>query len=630
MKWLAARITRHPWIVVLSLIIVTGVLGARLGQLETAFSIRTLWDYPENHYATILKEYKKEFREDEWLAVILESDRIFSPPVLRYIQQLSRALEGKDVFLQVKSLSTVQIPRGKGDDVIVGPLYEQVPTNPDALSQIRTSALESNLLVPRLLSANGRYAVIGAEMKNPASLATIPEMEAAVDAVDKLIKESKVPEGLKIYLGGNPVIDTEINRLIQSEQGMFLPLAVLLIIVVLLLVFRSFHGVLLPVSNIIIAVTWTLGLMAWTGVKLNTLSATLPTILLIYGLLDSIFVVSRYYTLTGQGLARREAAEATVVQLGWPCLVASLTTAIGFGSFATVSMPVIQSFGLFMAFGVMSAYVASMLWLPAILTIVRPPKKAYTDRRFVKSLGKFLDRINALAKRRRWAIAGGALVVLIACSLITYSRSKIDIYYLNELPQDTPAMKANNIMIEHLIGLIRSVVVVEGKQESMLEPSTLVKIDQLGRWVKKASAYRSSLALSDVVRTMNQAFHEGDKKSYTIPKSRPLITQYLSLLDPYTRLDLVTDDYSKTQIRFNFADRGSIAYYKLRDQIEKKAKDLLRGFRLKVTGVSIATYHGLETAVRQMLWSVVSAFLLITLLVGVAYRSVRQIGRAHV
>ena len=118
------------------------------------------------------------------------------------------------------------------------------------------------------------------------------------------------------------------NNLIISDMVCFI---VFIIIHYLLLSFKSFRGVLLPLLTAGLAVIWTIGLMTVTGYELTIISNIIPVVLLAVGSAYTIHVLN---SINHYKLADRK--KALIQSLGYimvPVILAAVTTAIGFVSF---------------------------------------------------------------------------------------------------------------------------------------------------------------------------------------------------------------------------------------------------------------------------------------------------------
>jgi predicted RND superfamily exporter protein len=174
------------------------------------------------------------------------------------------------------------------------------------------------------------------------------------------------------------------------------------------------------------------------------------------------------------------------------------------------------------------------------------------------------------------------------------------------------------------VGSIGTSIAVTGKPDTMQDPKVLKALDALDRWAEKQDIVMSSLSPSDIVRELHRAFNGGDPAFDKVPDDRGLITQYLAMLDPHTRSDFITDDYSRTHLRILSKSVGSLEWHRqLGDPLLEKAKKLLAGYKLELTGYAPAAYNGQEKLVVQLLWGFIFGFSAIAILVAFAFRSVR-------
>ena len=64
------------------------------------------------------------------------------------------------------------------------------------------------------------------------------------------------------------------------------------------------------------------------------------------------------------------------------CLVTTLTTAAGFGSLVSATIPTIQAFGAYVALAIVFAFVAQMLMIPIMLSLLPAPRRPPTPIQF--------------------------------------------------------------------------------------------------------------------------------------------------------------------------------------------------------------------------------------------------------
>ncbi len=556
MDWLAEVTTRYPKRVVVLVCLLTAVAGVGASRVMVTFQMKVFYDYPGNKDVEELNRYNAEFGDDGGFAVVvIETKDVFTAPVLRYIQQISRKLKRKPQFRRIMSLALNTIPRGHGDEVITGRLFDHVPTDRVTLERLRKTALSSRLVVPRLVSRDGRYVLVS--------------------------------------------VDT-------------------------------WQGVLLAFAEVIVTVVWTFGFMGFMGFSINIMSSSTATILMVYGLLDSVFVMAVFYKLyeEEQGAGPEyvnEALKKTIRRMGPVCLLTSVSTAIGFASFAVGSLPLVRTYGIGLAFGVLVAFFSSVVWMPALISLLPAPKKDRMRKSPITRLfAAGLTGLGRFNRRFRWVIIVGGVAIFAASAVTFFTQAKISTVVLKELPQDMEGIEGINLVADHLLGAFSTGVTVTGKPGSMKDPKLMKILNQLDEWAEKKKIVKTSLSPSDLIRDMHKAFNGGSPEFDKIPDDRGLISQYLALLDPSTRADFLTDDYATTHLRIMVKETPTDQWRaELFEPLQKKAKALLGGYHVEFPGFMRAYDGGVTLAVNQLLFGFVSAFLVIAIMLGIAFRSLR-------
>ena len=152
----------------------------------------------------------------------------------------------------------------------------------------------------------------------------------------------------------------------------------------------------------ILSVIWSLGLMGLLGVHLDPLNTTTPILVLAVAAGHAIQILKRYYEEYGRlratGMAPREANREAVVEsmvrVGPVMIVAGLIAVITFLSLAGTGIPMVQHFGVFAGCGVLATMVIEMTVIPAVRSMLRPPKEREAAReRKAGVLDRFLTGV---------------------------------------------------------------------------------------------------------------------------------------------------------------------------------------------------------------------------------------------
>lgn len=162
---------------------------------------------------------------------------------------------------------------------------------------------------------------------------------------------------------GMPVVmyyDTQELRSANEQAGWY---ALVAIWVLLLVHFRSLKVALLAIFPKAVGVLWMVGIMGYAGVDFNSANFLALPLILGIGLVFGVHVVHRVQEEGGDGVFNHSTGPA----IG----LAALTTMIGFGTMISAHHQGIATLGFVMTAGVGANLLASVLFLPAVLRILR-------------------------------------------------------------------------------------------------------------------------------------------------------------------------------------------------------------------------------------------------------------------
>jgi hopanoid biosynthesis associated RND transporter like protein HpnN len=163
---------------------------------------------------------------------------------------------------------------------------------------------------------------------------------------------------------GTPVQLYEYTTLLKNsyEQAAWYSLGVIILMV--LIHFRTVSSVILTLLPVGIGSIWLGGLMGFFGIPFNPANImTLPLVIGI-GVTNGIHILNRYAEEKNPGILSKSTGKAV--------FVSGLTTLSGFGSLMLGKHQGIQSLGCVMAMGVATCMIAALTFLPAMLNLLAP------------------------------------------------------------------------------------------------------------------------------------------------------------------------------------------------------------------------------------------------------------------
>lgn len=297
--------------------------------------------------------FRESFGNDELLMIALTAPDLLSPEKISRIQNIGADL---DRITGVTSVTTPFLPQRP--PVIMSPFSPAFHPFTD---------LESGLLLlPMLLSPDRETALILVDLS-----ADIDKQQQALTTIETLL--DKVHADLDLRLSGIPLQKLTVARLIQRDQLVTIPLAVVILSLLLLFFFRRLYGLLLPLAVMAISLCWTIGLYSLSGFALNTITALLPPVVMVLSVTTTVHLYNSW--LRGNALTsdRNQHIIRVVTTLFRPCLFTTLTTAMGLVSLLLSNIPAVRLFGGFAATGICLSFVVSFLLVPIVLSFLPQP-----------------------------------------------------------------------------------------------------------------------------------------------------------------------------------------------------------------------------------------------------------------
>jgi predicted RND superfamily exporter protein len=528
-------------------------------------------------------------------------------------------------------LTNATVVQGTEDGIEVVDLYRQ-GMNAKEVAAFREEVLKRPSLVNQVVGEAGRHAVL---ILRPQHMSE-PDMGRVVDAIESVL-EAHSGEGFQGVASGLAVMGHHVNEAMLSDMRVLMSAALLIMAFFLILLFRNFPSVVGPGVVVVLAAIWTFGLMATVGMPVTMISNILPAFLVTVGVGDSVHLLSIYRDRRCRVGSNHEAIVFAIASTGRPVLFTSLTTMVGLLSFRFSSLDAIQDMGTAGGFGVMLAFLFSVVLLPIGLSFrgdVEPDPTgdlAIAPEADGGLLNRALDACSWLSKpgpashpKRRRRLALFALVVLIGVSV--YGMSKLTVYHnpLAWIPQDTAMVKSFDTIDNEVGGTTNVQLLVDGSPEHGVKDKALLEaIERLERELRRYEdvhsgqpVFGASFSLLDVLKETNQALHGGDPAYYRIPETQRGISDALFMFenaDRETMGKLTTTDMSRMQVTLRSRWLDATSYLPLTHQIEAGIEEIVGDTgRVQATGAVYTLVNVISNMIFDLMKSFGAAFVFIT------------------
>jgi len=426
-------------------------------------------------------------------------------------------------------------------------------------------------------------------------------------------------------MAGIGVVFSALNRASSRDVGVVGTVSYAVIFALLALIFRRAGPTLVTLGIVGVSAAATLGLMGWAGRDVNMVTMALPTFVFITGVADAVHMFTHVAAHPSPDVdERRRAGLADVL---WPCLFTSLTTAAGFLALAGARMQVVRDLGLFASAGVAIAFPVSLIAVLAASRWASMAPRVVSLTRLQRALVE-LGRWSA--RRAKPVLAASALTLFVAAwgvSLLHVDTYSIDYFYpSNPVRQDSAA-------IESALGPYTPLeLVVVG--DNLRNAESLAAVARWQDAMERDPRVGWTQSVTDVVRRMNQVLSATtsppEPAAYAVPMSDRAVEDalFLYLADVDTALDslVVTGEGERwTQLRVT----AGIPMMSARDMGElihdlEALAELPPGVHIVPSGYLPLYVRMMDYIVSAQITSFASAFLMIFLLLGLLFRSVRM------
>ncbi|MCP4721622.1 MAG: MMPL family transporter [Desulfobacteraceae bacterium] len=377
---------------------------------------------------------------------------------------------------------------------------------------------------------------------------------------------------LEFYPVGNPVLMDFFTSAVIQDMGRLMSLVLLLIVIMLWLLFRSFSAVVWPVLIVLCTIVWVLGLVGWLNTPMSAMLQVIIFLSLSVGIADSVHILSGYLFFRNNNLTHDQALGAVMKKSGLACLLTSLTTAVGLLSLTLVPLKPIAQFGLFAAIAVLFAFVLTIFLMPPLLDLWAPVSKNRIEKKdhFIQNL---LIKVEGIGINRPRTVI---TIFTLAGFLLFYGllQLKIDSNFVEIIKKGLPLRDAYILVDEHMGGTGNMEVMVDFNQaDALKDPRVLFAMEALQKFMENDKTNRvvKTYSLVNVVKESFKALNNDDPKKYIIPKDSQVLSQVLFMFEnanPGDRARLVSDNYSQARIKLNSINVGSIEALEILETIQ--------------------------------------------------------------
>ena len=573
-----------------------------------------------------LKVYASDFRQ--WLPSGFDEAVTYDAFIERFGIDEMVVLSWEDC--ELGNPQVVEFQRALQNQEVDGQkIFSRVISGPDMLARIGDAGVNRRTARSRI---EGLFFGKG---KETTCIIAYPEKEFSKDrrvVIQRIyeLAESEfeiAPEELKL---GGPTLDGAAIE-IESKKSLdkFLWMSVVLVFFLTWYRLRDLPLTILVVSFSGLCASLSLTILFWTGGQMNLTMVMLPTLTFILGVSGCVHMVNYYRKASTAGYGTRSADQA-IVDGGYPVALSATTTAIGLMSLTSSHVTPIRLFGFYSACGILASVAVILMILPSTLYLLRgriskwfsiQGKMARRER--ISGVSRSTSLMLYWVYRSHWLVVIPAIigVTLLAMGVV---RLQASVKLQNRFASRTKIISDYNWMESNLGPLVPMEVVLHFSPESELNLWQKMKIvKSIEKAVKQTTAVNATLSVAtfEPYLPLGHRFLDRVERKAKLEKW----TNEFSQFEDAKLVDVVGDE-SFWRISLRVAALNDIDYGGFLETVSNNVDHQIahlnqHGVDAILTGGIPLVYKAQHQILRDLMYSFLTAFLLITVILMFVLRS---------
>ncbi len=547
--------------VFLALLIITLFLAGGIPKLQIDTGVDSL--IPANDPERLIyQRVAGEFGTDNKTIIYIKDSQLWTPTKLAKLQQLHEDIEKTEYVTRVDSLYSLHTIDGSNGQIDTKPVLRDVPETVEDAQKAKEDALANPLYQGNFFSDDGNVTAMIVAVENINDDQNFSR--TMHDALEELLEKHRADFEHMTQVG-SPRINAELKRSLYEDFSILGPLSGLILVISILFFMRSGLSAFIPLATSALTIIWTFGMLGWTGIPLNILSAMLPSLIIVIGSTEDTHLMSAFF----RGLAtakekepRKEAIEYMASHIGLPLVLTVLTTSLGFASNMFSDIGLIQHFAFASTFAMLANGVVTILAVPLLLSLFGP-NEVKEERETAFNLPGKMIKLFCYSKDH---FPGAILIgTALLCLFFIYQASTL--YVTNDplsyFPSDRPLIQDTQRIHEDLAGIKIFFITLETKTKNAFQdPKKIAKLAEIQAFMKTQGVFDRSVSLADHLAFVNREFR-GEFAELALPETRQLVAQYLMFFHRSDLDSYVSHDFSRANIvvRHNINDSHTLNAY---------------------------------------------------------------------
>lgn len=636
LRWARAVVERRG-VVLLGVLALTALLGSQAVKVRPDYSVELLfpvWDPARKVY----DRFKAAFpHEDTRGVVVVTGTDLLGRESLGRIQALEQDLAKVTGVEEVAGPTSVRTVVLTADGVKLEKLLPGPDVSQEQLEYGRKVLTTDPLFVWNVATPDASSVSIGLRL-DPKAAGTDEGRQRFVREVRAILDRHQQP-GLRMVLSGVPAIRATFAALLLDDVNTLVPAALVMVLVLLFVAFRSLPAVLASLATILVSLVWTYGLLGLLGFPLSMMVSILPVIVIIICVSDSVHLVNDFLAQRREGLAVRDAIVRSLSEDAIPCLLTEVVLACGFFSLVAINITAVVHFGVASALAMLLVWLANVTVLPLALSLVRNRPQASAPSAAgepwaVRLFDRFGGWIGVQVTTHPRRIVAVALALMAAAALAGTRISTLS-YVFDDLRPGSAVEQELKLAERSHGGLLPIALYIEpvsAEKNAALDPELIRLADRGAAMLRQFPEIKQANSLGDFFRHAARALGAFEDAT-RLPSTKEGVARQLARVeDPRLLQDVLSKDGRVLAVQGRSLDAGSerieamfvdIDAWIAREQAALDARPGGPIARIHATGQARIFKDLNDTLMRGLAGSFVSSLLISFLVMCVVLRSWR-------
>lgn len=619
-------------ILMLSLVgVITAFMLLQMRNVEMSYEYASLIPKKDSAYIEY-QEFRKTFGEEGNLIVVgIQDEKFFTLEHFKAWEQLCGRLskiEGVENLLSVSN--AYQLDKDTAErKFVIKELFPKEIQSQEQLDSLKNIFLSLPFYRQLLYNPETSTYLLGISVNKDKMQSKA--REKMVLAIQEECDQFAAKEEVGLHYSGLPYIRVVTSIRIKKEIYMFSVLALGLCILILYLFFRSFKAVLFPVAIVLIGVVWSLGLMGLLGFKITILTGMIPSLLIVIGIPNSIYMLNKYHHEMRDHGNKIKALQRIIIKIGKATFLTNLTTALGFGTFVITNSDILRQFGVVASLNIMSLFLLSLLLIPIFYSFIDPPQQRHIQHLENKTVNRIITRLIHITlhhRRKVYAIT----VLILAAGIYGITLIKTSGYMVDDIPESDVIYQDLKFFEKHFHGLMPLEIIVDTrKPNGVLNMSTFQRIEKLEERLLEYPELSPATSMLNLVKFAKQAYYNGNEQYYKLPSNmeKNFILSYATKGEQNASMlhSFLDSTKQTTRISIRMKDVGTVRMQELYDQFKVDVDSIFppKNYDVTITGSSVTTFKGNQYLVKNLFSSLALAVVLISGFMALMFYSWRMV-----